>query len=65
MRSCLVVQVAFALLTLSLANAQTMAVLQGRVLDPGVYVLRLRAQPVDGGDGELPSTAEAVFRILR
>ena len=37
----------------------------GRVLDPGVYVLRLRAQPVDGGDGELPSTAEAVFRILR
>jgi subtilisin family serine protease len=37
----------------------------GRALDPGVYVLRLRAQPVDGGDGELPSTAEAVFRILR
>ena len=37
----------------------------GRVLDPGVYVLRLRAQPVDGGDGEPPSTAEAVFRILR
>ena len=38
---------------------------QGRVLDPGVYVLRLRAQPVDGGDGEPPSTAEAVFRITR
>ena len=37
----------------------------GRVLDPGVYVLRLRAQPVDGGDGEPPSTAEAVFRIFR
>ncbi len=37
----------------------------GRVLDPGVYVLRLRAQPVDGGDGQAPSTAEAVFRILR
>jgi hypothetical protein len=37
----------------------------GRVLDPGVYVLRLRALPVDGGDGEPPSTAEAVFRILR
>jgi subtilisin family serine protease len=37
----------------------------GRVLDPGVYVLRLRAQPVDGGDGEPPSTAEAVFRIIR
>ena len=37
----------------------------GRVLDPGVYVLRLRAQSVDGGDGEPPSTAEAVFRILR
>jgi minor extracellular serine protease Vpr len=38
---------------------------QGRVLDPGIYVLRLRAQPVDGGDGEPPSTAEAVFRITR
>jgi subtilisin family serine protease len=37
----------------------------GRVLDPGVYVLRLRAHPVDGGDGEPASTAEAVFRILR
>jgi hypothetical protein len=35
------------------------------VLDPGVYVLRLRAQAVDGGDGEPPSTAEAVFRITR
>jgi subtilisin family serine protease len=38
---------------------------QGRVLDAGVYVLRLRAQPVDGGDGAPPSTAEAVFRITR
>lgn len=36
---------------------------QGRVLEPGIYVLRLRARPVDGGDGAPPSTAEAVFRI--
>jgi subtilisin family serine protease len=38
---------------------------QGRVLEPGVYVLRLRAQAVDGGDGAPPSSAEAVFRITR
>ena len=34
MRSCLLIQAALVLLALSLANAQTMAVLQGRVLDP-------------------------------
>jgi subtilisin family serine protease len=38
---------------------------QGRVLDPGIYVLRLQAHSVDAGDGEPPSTAEAVFRITR
>jgi len=37
----------------------------GRVLEEGVYVLRLRAYPVDGDDGALPSTAEAVFTIVR
>ncbi len=35
----------------------------GRVLAPGMYVLRLRAQPVDAADGTPPSTAETVFRI--
>jgi len=38
---------------------------QGRVLPEGVYVLRLRAHPVDGDDGTQPSTAEAVFTIQR
>jgi minor extracellular serine protease Vpr len=36
---------------------------QGKVLPPGMYVLRLRAQPVDAEDGTLPSTAQTVFRI--
>jgi hypothetical protein len=35
----------------------------GKVLSEGVYVLRLRAYPVDGDDGTRPSTAEAVFTI--
>ena len=38
---------------------------QGRILPEGVYVLRLRAHPVDGDDGTQPSTAEAVFTIQR
>jgi len=33
------------------------------VLEPGTYVLRLRAQPVDAVDGTPPSTADTVFRI--
>jgi hypothetical protein len=37
----------------------------GKVLADGVYVLRLRAHPVDGDDGTEPSTAEAVFTIQR
>ena len=36
---------------------------EGKVLTPGTYVVRLRAQPVDAADGTTPSTAEAVFRI--
>jgi hypothetical protein len=28
-----------------------------------MYVLRLRAQPVDADDGTLPSTAQTVIRI--
>jgi subtilisin family serine protease len=36
---------------------------EGKVLKPGTYVLRLRAQRVDAKDGTTPSTAEAVFRI--
>lgn len=35
----------------------------GKVLAPGTYVLRLRAQPVDAVDGTPPSTADTVFRI--
>ena len=35
----------------------------GKVLAPGTYVLRLRAQPVDAADGTPPSTADTVFRI--
>jgi Subtilase family/PA domain/Peptidase inhibitor I9 len=35
----------------------------GKVLAPGTYVLRLRAQPVDALDGTPPSTADTVFRI--
>jgi len=35
----------------------------GKVLEPGTYVLRLRAQPVDAVDGTPPSTADTVFRI--
>jgi hypothetical protein len=34
-----------------------------KVLEPGTYVLRLRAQPVDAVDGTPPSTADTVFRI--
>ena len=37
----------------------------GKVLPEGVYVIRLRAHPVDGDDGTQPSTAEAVFTIQR
>ena len=37
----------------------------GKVLAAGTYVVRLRAHPVDGEDGSLPSTAEAVFTIQR
>jgi hypothetical protein len=36
---------------------------QGKVLPAGMYVLRLRAQPVDAEDGTLPSTAQTVIRI--
>jgi subtilisin family serine protease len=36
---------------------------EGRVLPEGTYVALLRAHPVDGEDGERPSTAQAVFRI--
>jgi hypothetical protein len=35
----------------------------GKVLKPGTYVLRLRAQAVDAADGSPPSTADTVFRI--
>jgi subtilase family protein/PA domain-containing protein len=35
----------------------------GKVLEPGTYVLRLRAQAVDAVDGTPPSTADTVFRI--
>jgi Subtilase family/PA domain len=35
----------------------------GKVLAPGTYVLRLRAQAVDAVDGTPPSTADTVFRI--
>jgi len=35
----------------------------GKVLAPGTYILRLRAQPVDAADGTPPSTAETAFRI--
>ena len=35
----------------------------GRLLRPGTYVLRLRAQPVDAADGSPPSTADIAFRI--
>jgi hypothetical protein len=35
----------------------------GKILPAGMYVLRLRAQPVDAEDGTPPSTAETVFRI--
>jgi subtilisin family serine protease len=35
----------------------------GKVLPAGMYVLRLRAQPVDAEDGTPPSTAEAVFVV--
>jgi hypothetical protein len=35
----------------------------GKVLAPGTYVLRLRAQSVDAADGTPPSTADTVFRI--
>jgi subtilisin family serine protease len=35
----------------------------GKVLPAGTYVLRLRAQPVDAGEGTPPSTAQTVFRI--
>jgi minor extracellular serine protease Vpr len=37
----------------------------GKVLKPGTYVVRLLAQPVDAADGASPSTAQAVFRIVR
>jgi hypothetical protein len=35
----------------------------GKILPAGMYVLRLRAQPVDAEDGAPPSTAQTVFRI--
>jgi hypothetical protein len=35
----------------------------GKVLAPGTYVLRLRAQSVDAADGAPPSTVDTVFRI--
>jgi len=35
----------------------------GKILLPGLYVLRLRAQPADAEDGTPTSTAETVFRI--
>jgi subtilisin family serine protease len=35
----------------------------GKPLAPGVYVLRVRAQPVDAADGTPPSAAQTVFRI--
>jgi minor extracellular serine protease Vpr len=35
----------------------------GKILPPGTYVLRLRAQPVDAEDGAPPSTVQTVFRI--
>jgi minor extracellular serine protease Vpr len=36
---------------------------QGKILPAGMYVLRLRAQPVDSEEGTPPSTAQTVFRI--
>jgi hypothetical protein len=35
----------------------------GKILAPGTYVLRLRAQPVDAEEGTPPSTSQTVFRI--
>jgi hypothetical protein len=35
----------------------------GKVLPAGIYVLKLRAQPVDSEDGTTPSIAQTVFRI--
>jgi hypothetical protein len=35
----------------------------GKLLPPGLYVLRLRAQPVDAEEGTPPSTVQTVFRI--
>jgi hypothetical protein len=35
----------------------------GKLLPPGMYVLRLRAQPVDAEEGTPPSTVQTVFRI--
>ena len=35
----------------------------GKVLQPGTYVLRLRAQSVDAADGTQPSSVDTVFRI--
>ena len=35
----------------------------GKILVPGTYVLRLRAQPVDAEDGAPPSIVQTVFRI--
>jgi hypothetical protein len=38
-------------------------VASGKLLPPGLYVLRLRAQPVDAEEGTPPSTVQTVFRI--
>jgi minor extracellular serine protease Vpr len=35
----------------------------GKILPAGIYVLRLRAQPVDAEEGTPPSTVQTVFRI--
>jgi hypothetical protein len=35
----------------------------GKILPAGIYVVRLRAQPVDAEEGTPPSTAQTVFRI--
>jgi Subtilase family len=35
----------------------------GKLLPPGMYVLRLRAQPVDAEEGTPPSTVQTVFRV--
>jgi hypothetical protein len=37
----------------------------GETLDPGRYVIRLRARPADGEDGAASSVAKAAFAILR